>query len=103
MSSTTTSTPEQLDDDGIRRLVERLSRRDSSGGASIERAAIMAEGAQSAAILKWIVDHDWEPEEAAPASTTRGSLGLHGMRQRDLERSHSQAPRRYVLRPGAGS
>jgi hypothetical protein len=100
---TTSTTFEQLDDEAIRQLVERLSRRHSSGGAVIERAAIMAEGAKSGAILAWITSHDWEPEEAAPPTSTRGSLGLHGMRQRDLERGQSQAPRRYVLRPGAGS
>jgi hypothetical protein len=99
----TSTTFEQLDDEAIQQLVTRLSRRHSSGGSVIERAAIMAEGAKSAAILKWITEHDWEPEEAAPASTTRGSLGLHGMRQRDLERGNAPAPRRYVLRPGAGS
>ncbi|HMJ32536.1 MAG TPA: hypothetical protein VK501_01365 [Baekduia sp.] len=100
----TSTTFEQLDDEAIRQLVERLSRRHPSGGAVIERAAIMAEGAKSAAILAWITSHDWEPEEAEAAPTTRAGLGgLHGMRQRDIGRSHAQAPRRYVLRPGAGS
>ena len=40
-------------DDAIRAVVVRLSRPDSSGGTVIERAAILAEGANSAAIVKW--------------------------------------------------
>jgi hypothetical protein len=38
-------------DEEIRVLLSRLSRRHSSGGTVIERAAIMAEGADSAAVV----------------------------------------------------
>jgi hypothetical protein len=94
---------EQLDDDAIRALVKRLSRRHSSGGEVIERAAILAEGAQSAAILTWIEAHDWEPEEVAPAKAPTGGMsGIHGM-TRTGDRSRPRNPSRYVLRPGAGS
>ena len=45
-------------DDEIRALLSRLSRRHSSGGTVIERATIMAEGADSAAVVTWILDHE---------------------------------------------
>jgi hypothetical protein len=95
---------EQLDDDAIRTLVKRLSRRHSSGGEVIERAAILAEGAKSAAILAWIEDHHWVPEEmvaeAAPASLS----GIHGMTRTGTgDRTRPRNPSRYVLAPGAGS
>jgi hypothetical protein len=96
------TTFEQLDDDAIRALVERLSRRNSSGGRVIERAAILAEGANSAAILTWIEDHDWLPEELVPATTPGATSGIHGM-TRTGDRTRPRNPSRYVLAPGAGS
>jgi hypothetical protein len=96
------TTFEQLDDDAIRALVERLSRRNSSGGRVIERAAILAEGANSAAILAWIEDHDWIPEELVAATTPGAMSGIHGM-TRTGDRTRPRNPSRYVLAPGAGS
>jgi hypothetical protein len=86
------------DDEGIREVVTRLARRDPSGGAVIERAAILAEGAASEAILAWIAAHDGQPEAPVPASEARG---LHGGRLNGRERPQAGAPRRYVLPPGA--
>jgi hypothetical protein len=86
-----------IDDDTIRSLVTRLARRHASGGEVIERAAILASGADSAAVLTWIADHHGEPE-VAPASKTNGSL--HGGRLSGGASVGSQAPRRYVLPPG---
>jgi hypothetical protein len=83
-----------LDDDGIRLLVERLSRPHRSGGRVIERAAILAEGLRSTAVLDWLGDHDWTPEADAPKADTRG--GLYGTR--DYGR-RNQMPRRYVSSP----
>ena len=97
-----TTTFEQLDDDAIRALVKRLSRRHSSGGEVIERAAILAEGANSAAILTWIEEHDWLPEELVPATTPGSASGIHGM-TRTGDRTRPRNPSRYVLAPGAGS
>jgi hypothetical protein len=88
------------DDEAIRLVVKRLSRPLPSGGAVIERAAILAEGSMSAEILTWIEAHAWEPEEAAPAVASRGGSGLHGMRMQSGSGSRAQAPRRYVLPPG---
>jgi hypothetical protein len=99
-----TATFEQLDDDAIRALVKRLSRRHSSGGEVIERAAILAEGAKSAAILAWIEKHDWVPEEMVAQESPASLSGIHGMtRTGTTDRTRPRNPSRYVLAPGAGS
>jgi hypothetical protein len=87
-----------MDDDAIRVLLTRLSRPHGSGGEVIERAAIMAAGADSAAIVEWIVAHDGRPETQAPAAS---GGGLHGARLNDGDRVDASRPRRYVLPPGA--
>jgi hypothetical protein len=84
-----------IEDDEIRVLVRSLSRPHASGGAVIERAAILASGADSAAILAWMDAHDAEAEEL-PAAAVAG--GLHGARAGARGPS---APRRYVLPAGA--
>jgi hypothetical protein len=81
------------DDDAIRALVERLARRHPSGGTVIERAAILAEGADSAAVVAWIIAHDGKPEAAVVAP----SRGLHGPRLSDPMGSQPRPPLRYVL------
>ena len=63
------------ENDAIRTVVARLSRPHRSGGAVIERAAIMAEGAASTDILAWIVAHAGEPEVAASKAPARGLYG----------------------------
>ena len=60
----------------------------------IERAAIVAEGADSAAVVAWILDHAGEPEAAADVSSNRG---LHGPRISDPIRPGPRAPARYVF------
>jgi hypothetical protein len=93
---------EPATDEDIRALVTRLSRPHKSGGLVIERAAILAEGSNSAAILQWISEHSWEPEEAIASNASSGGSGLHGMRREaDRGRPQTQAPRRYVSPPGA--
>jgi hypothetical protein len=84
-------------DDAIRAAVARLSRPHRSGGAVIERAAILAEGAASTAILAWITAHAGQPEADAPASAARGLYGS-GFGGADTER---RGPSRYVLPPEA--
>lgn len=83
------------DDQSIRDVVARLSRHHESGGTVIERAAIVAEGADSQTIVAWIVAHDGQPEFLASAPA-RG--GLHGGRL--SADGVGTAPRRYVLPPG---
>jgi hypothetical protein len=64
----------------------------------IERAAIMAAGADSAEVLAWIVAHAGEPEDAVRPAAGRG--GLHGARADAAAAGASRTPRRYVLPPG---
>jgi hypothetical protein len=85
-------------DDAIRAVVVRLSRPHASGGSVIERAAIVAEGADAAAIVEWIVAHAGRPETVVPSASTRG---LHGGRLGGARATSGDAPRRYVLPVGA--
>ena len=82
-----------MDEEAIRALLTRLSRSHPSGGAVIERAAILADGADFATVEKWIIDHDGQPERR-PAKKARG--GLYGASQSETE----GAPVRYVLPAG---
>jgi hypothetical protein len=86
-----------LNDDEIRALLSRLSRHHPSGGAVVERAAIVAEGADSVAVVSWILDHAGEPEAAADTSSKRG---LHSPRLSGSMGSE-RTPARYVLPAGA--
>jgi hypothetical protein len=86
-----------MDDDAIRILVTSLSRPHCSGGDVIERAAILASGAQSTEIVTWIVAHDGKPEAAVPAASTRG---LHGSRLSSGISAEPRPPLRYVLPAG---
>jgi hypothetical protein len=86
-----------VDDDAILALVTRLARPHPSGGRVLERAAILAEGADFPAVMEWITDHAGQPEAAAAPTSTRG---LHGARL-DSDRARSRPPARFVLPPGA--
>jgi hypothetical protein len=97
MRSATVPTLEPPDDDAIRAVVVRLSRPHRSGGAVIERAAILAEGAASTAILEWISANAGKPEAAAPAAAARGLYGS-GFGGAVTE---PRGPSRYVLPPEA--
>ena len=93
-----TDPPAPEHDDAIRAIVTRLSRPNASGGAVIERAAILAEGADATAIVTWIMGHAGQPEAAAPRASARG---LHGARLGGGSGAESGVPRRYVLPVGA--
>ena len=90
---TDVDTDQPRDDDDIRALVARLSRPHRSGGRVIERAAVLATGADSAAVMEWITAHAGEPE-ASPSASSGG--GLYGSRV-----AAPRAPARYVLPSGA--
>ena len=77
----------------IRALVMRLSRPDRSGGRVIERAAVLASGANLEAVLRWIDARDGKPEATPPA---RPRHGLYGSRA-----EAPRTPQRYVLPAGA--
>lgn len=83
------------DDEAIRALVTRLARPNRSGGKVIERAAILAEGADFTSVIGWIIAHAGVPEEA-PAPP---SVGLHGNRLNRRGGARAE-PRRFVLPPG---
>jgi hypothetical protein len=63
----------------------------------LERAAILAEGADFPAIMDWITNHAGHPEAAA---APRATGGLHGGRVGD-QRERPRPPARFVLPPGA--
>ncbi|MGO9488678.1 MAG: hypothetical protein ACLQBB_06585 [Solirubrobacteraceae bacterium] len=73
-------------------LVRRLARPHASGGMVIERSVILAEGANSAAILSWISEHDGIADSTTPSTR---SHGLHG--SRDNAPSQAGPARRFVL------
>jgi hypothetical protein len=79
--------------DEIGVLVRRLARPHGSGGMVIERSVILAEGADSAAILTWISDHDGVADSTMAAA--RGGGGLHGSRA--TAEQHAGPARRFVL------
>jgi hypothetical protein len=78
----------------IRAAVLRLARPDGDGGAVIERAAIVAEGAPAAAIEAWVLAHGGEPEAPLLA---RPRPGLYALRPDGRLGSDARPPRRYVL------
>jgi hypothetical protein len=86
-----------MNDDAILALVTRLARPHSSGGAVIERAAILAEGGDFASVMAWIEDHDGHPEPTAAAVATRG---LHGSAISSGGGGRVRPPLRYVLPAG---
>jgi hypothetical protein len=87
-----------MDDSEIRTLVARLGRPHGSGGIVVERAAILAEGADFNAVMTWITEHAGTAETRADV-TPKG--GLHSARADDRGARHSETPLRFVLPPGA--
>ena len=86
-----------MDDDPILALVRRLARPHASGGAVIERAAILADGADFASVMAWIADHHGQPEASVTAGSTHG---LHGSRLKNTGTAQRTTPLRYVLPAG---
>ena len=83
-----------MDDPDIVTLVKRLSREHPSGGVVIERAAILAAGADYPAIMDWIIAHAGAPE----TTTSKGqSRGLHGSRINGGSTPAARQPVRFVL------
>jgi hypothetical protein len=84
-------------DEEIRSLVARLGRPHRSGGTVIERAAIIAAGADSQAVMAWIAAHGGTPEVVAAGPTRRG---LHGSLLHAEGADHG-LPTRFVVPGGA--
>ena len=87
-----------VDDDAIRSLLTRLARPHPNGGTVIERAAVMAAGADSEAIMTWILANGGKPEVAIETSTRHG---LHGSRLHTSGGSEPRVPSRFILPAGA--
>jgi hypothetical protein len=87
-----------VEQDEIKSLVRRLARPQSSGGYVVERAAVLAEGADSDAVLAWITAHGGTAEATAETSARHG---LHGSQLHPGGGSRSRSPSRFVLPPGA--
>jgi hypothetical protein len=83
-----------MNDLEITTLVTRLSRPHPSGGTVIERAAILAAGADYPAIIDWIIAHSGTPETTSPSA--RGG-GLHGSRINAGDAPAARQPARFVL------
>jgi|SRR5687768_7513716 hypothetical protein len=98
MSSTTNYADGLATDDAIRAVVARLARPHRSGGTVIERAAILAEGTDSAAIVAWILAHSGRPEADAPPAASRG---LYGGSSTNGAVAARRGPSRYLLPAGA--
>lgn len=86
-----------MDDAEIRTLVKRIARRSSKGGATVERATLLAEGADVREIEAWILRVGGTPETAEPAK----GAGLYADRVTEREASRTPAPLRYLLPAGA--
>ena len=87
-----------MEETTIHALVDRLARPHRSGGTVIERAAILAEGADFDAVMRWILDRDGVAEAAAAKAAPRG---IHSMRYHDTAGDAPAPPARFILPPGA--
>jgi|SRR5947209_2323078 len=81
------------DDDVIRGVIARLARPHRSGGVAIERAALLAAGADFGAAMTWIHARGGRSE----TPPVRAQRGLYGTREAPGEAT----PLRYILPPGA--
>ena len=81
-----------LDDDAIRVLVARLARPHGSGGLVVERAALLAAGADFEVAVAWIHAQGGRSETLP----VRAERGLHGPQARG-----DAPPVRYILPAGA--
>ena len=88
-----------MEDEAIRTLVTRLARPHRGGGEVIERAAILAEGADFAAVMAWVEAHGGKAEAVALAPASSG--GLHGGRLNHSGTAQARLPLRFVLPAGA--
>jgi hypothetical protein len=85
-------------DPEIHALVKRLARPHSSGGDVVERAALLASGADFVAVMAWIADHAGVAETMTSEAPRRG---LHGPRLGLSGGAEPRAPLRFVLPAGA--
>lgn len=83
-----------MEDTEIEALVTRLGRPHRSGGTVIERAAIVAEGADFDAVMSWILNRGGKAEVAPKKAPARG---IHAARYHDTEGDAPPVPLRFIL------
>jgi hypothetical protein len=83
-----------VEETAIRTLLTRLARPHPSGGKVVERAAILAEGADFPEVMEWIVAHAGKPDTAVKAVKAQG---LHGARMGESVGADQRNALRYVL------
>ncbi len=88
-----------MQDQEIQNLVARLGRDHPSGGTVVERAALLAEGADFTEVVAWITAHHGEPEMAV--SKASAGRGLHAERQTRNAGIRDEQPLRFVVPAGA--
>jgi hypothetical protein len=86
-----------VEDEAIRALVTRLARPHQSGGEVVERAALLADGADFAEVMAWIIDHGGTAESVV----TEARGGLHERQVDTRAGAATPTPRRFVLPPDA--
>jgi hypothetical protein len=86
-----------MDDDEIRSLLRRLGRPTEAGDRAVERAAILAAGADFTKVMTWI-EANGGRAEARAAAAPRG--GLHAGRLGD-QSTDTSTPLRFVVPAGA--
>ena len=64
-----------MDHDPVRAVARRLARTHPFGGQVIERAAIVAEGSDAAAVIACIITRAWGPERETGSANS--DQGLH--------------------------
>jgi hypothetical protein len=91
--------PDELEGgDRLEAVVKRLARPHPSGGYVVERAALLASGADFGALIAWIDDHAGVAEAISPQPARRG---LHGARVGLSGGSEPRNPLRFVLPAGS--
>ena len=87
-----------MDEAAIEEIVTRLARPHRGGGHVVERVAILAEGADFDAVMRWILDRDGIAEAAA---APRAPRGIHASRYHDTDGDAPPPPARFILPPNA--
>lgn len=90
-------TTETAWDDDLKVLIAGLARPHRSGGRVIERASLLASGADFTAAVAWIEAHGGTAE--MPVTKVRGGTGLHGSNQE--ARDPTRNALRFILPPDA--
>jgi hypothetical protein len=84
----------RVEETAIRTLLTRLARPHPSGGQVVERAAILAAGADFPEVMEWITAHAGKAD--APVKAVK-SQGLHGARMGGPASPEQRQALRYVL------